>query len=135
MNDKITAVTANLNSILVRLDWIREQNYNDPDAVDLMGDVAEWVCEIDEAVEAIEKSLTPALFKGESVGRVIEGWGRDEVSGEERCTPDCSNGDRGVGTHPNNSTGDGGVGTQFGDSPSDKEEGTHPLIPSQEGKL
>ena len=66
MNDKITAVTANLNSILVRLDWIREQNYNDPDAVDLMGDVAEWVCEIGEAIEAIEKSLTPALSKGGS---------------------------------------------------------------------
>ena len=94
MNDKITAVTANLNSILVRLDWIREQNYNDPDAVDLMGDVAEWVCEIGEAIEAIEKSLTPALSKGERVERSIEGWERDEVSGEERRTPDFSKGER-----------------------------------------
>ena len=104
MNDKITAITANLNSILGRLERIRERNYNDPDAVDLMGDVAEWVCEIDEAVEAIEKCLTPALSKGESVGRVIEGWGRDEVSGEESQTPDFGKGESGgqkVGTENN----------------------------------
>lgn len=69
MNDKITAVIVNLNSLVNRLEWIKQQNYNDPDAVDLMGDVAEWVCEIDEAVEAIEKSLTPARSKGESVGQ------------------------------------------------------------------
>ena len=135
MNDKIAAIVVNLNLLVNRLEWIRQQNYNDPDAVELMGDVAEWVCEIDAAVEAIEMSLTPALSKGERVGMAIEGWGRDEVSGEESRTPDCSKGDRGAGTLANNPTGDGGVGTQFGDSPSDKEEGTHPLIPSQEGKL
>ena len=126
MNDKIAAIVVNLNSVVNRLEWIREQNYDDPEAVDLIVDVAEWVCEIDAAVEAIEKSLAPALR-----GRF----------------PKPSPNERGVGTHPNNSTGDGGVGTQFGDSPSDKgvgtqfgdspsdkEEGTHPLIPSQEGK-
>ena len=104
MNDKIAAIVVNLNSVVNRLEWIRQQNYNDPDAVDLMGDVAEWVCEIDEAVEAIEKSLTPALSKGESVGRVIEGWGRDEVSGEESQTPDFGKGESGgqiVGTENN----------------------------------
>ena len=69
MNDKISAIVVNLNSLVNRLEWIRQQNYDDPEAVDLMGDVAEWVCEIDEAVEAIEKSLTPALSKGESVGQ------------------------------------------------------------------
>lgn len=61
MNDKISAIVVNLNSVVNRLEWIREQNYNDPDAVDLMGDVAEWVYEIDEAVEAIEKNITPDL--------------------------------------------------------------------------
>ena len=100
MNDKIAAIVVNLNSVVNRLEWIRQQNYNDPDAVDLMGDVAEWVCEIDAAVEAIEKSLAPAVR-----GRL----------------PKSSPKERGVGTHVNNSTGDGGVGT-------------HPLIPSQEGK-
>ena len=71
MNDKIAAIVVNLNSLVNRLEWIREQNYDDPEAVDLMGDVAEWVCEIDEAVEAIEKCLTPALSKGESGGQIV----------------------------------------------------------------
>ena len=100
MNDKIAAIVVNLNSVVNRLEWIREQNYDDPEAIDLIVDVAEWVCEIDAAVEAIEKSLAPALR----------------------------------GRHPNPTLKERGVGTQFGDSPSDKEEGTHPLIPSQEGK-
>lgn len=60
MHDKISAIVVNLNSLVNRFEWIRQQDYNDPEAVDLMGDVAEWVFEIGEAVEAIEKSLTPA---------------------------------------------------------------------------
>ena len=60
MKDKISAIVVNLNSVVNRLEWIKQQDYDDPDAVDLMGDVAEWVYEISEAISAIEKSLTPA---------------------------------------------------------------------------
>lgn len=60
MKDKISAIIINLNSLRRRLEWINGQDYNDPEAVDLMSDVAEWVYEIDEAIGAIEKSLTPA---------------------------------------------------------------------------
>ncbi|MBK7380313.1 MAG: hypothetical protein IPJ03_15220 [Ignavibacteriales bacterium] len=94
MKDKISAIIINLNSLRRRLEWINGQNYNDPDAVDLMGDVAEWVCEIDEAVEAIEKSLTPAVY-----GKVLVQVNRE---GEQEHT---------------------------------NWQGTHPFIPSQEGKL
>lgn len=62
MNDKISAIVVNLNSLINRLEWIKQQNYDDPDAIDLMVDVAEWVYEIDEAVAAIEKSLTHETF-------------------------------------------------------------------------
>lgn len=62
MYDKITAITVNLNLLVNRLEWIRQQNCNDPEAVDLMGDVAEWVYEIGEAIGAIEKSLSHETF-------------------------------------------------------------------------
>lgn len=97
MHDKISAIVINLNSLIDRLERIKQQDYNDPEAVDLMGDVAEWVFEIGEAVEAIEKGIGDLTPAGQ--GRVLVQVNRE---GEQEHT---------------------------------NWKGTHPFIPSQEGKL